>query len=293
MSVFKKATKSQSKLRLAIFGPSGGGKTYTSLKIATGICSVIGGRIAVIDTERGSASKYSDLFDFDVVEIGENPTIDNYVKMVTLANREGYSVIVIDSLSHGWQDLLTEVESLAKAKYKGNTWSAWSEGTPKQKMLIDSILNSTHIICTMRSKTEWHTEKDSNGRSKPVRVGLAPEQGKSIEYEFDMLMEVNPEHYVEFIKDRSGMYQDKGFNKPDESLGVELIKWLSTGDSLYIAKEEQVAISFAMEQVGIDVPQFLAYIGVKNVETILKSKYDDAMKLIQRKADAKAKEGEK
>lgn len=290
---FKKATKSQSKLRLAIYGPSGGGKTYTSLRIATGICSVIGGRIAVIDTERGSASKYSDLFDFDVVEIGEKPTIENYVAMVTLANREGYSVIVIDSLSHGWQDLLTEVDVLAKAKYKGNTWSAWSEGTPKQRLLIDAILNSTHIIATMRSKTEWVTEKDSNGRSKPVRIGLAPEQGKGIEYEFDMLMEVNPEHYVEFIKDRSGMYQDKGFNKPDESLGVELIKWLSTGDSLYIDKEEQVALSFAMEQVGVDIPKFMEFIGFKSVDTIPKNKFDYAMKLVQKKADAKAKEGDK
>ena len=62
---FKKATKSQSKLRLGLVGPSGSGKTFTALQIATGL----GGSIAVIDSERGSASKYADLFDFDVLEL--------------------------------------------------------------------------------------------------------------------------------------------------------------------------------------------------------------------------------
>jgi hypothetical protein len=221
MTVFKKATKSQAKLRAAIFGPSGAGKTFSSLRIATGL----GGRIAVIDTERGSAAKYADLFSFDVAEPADK-TIDSYVATIKAA--AGYDVLVIDSLSHAWAELLAEIDRLANAKFRGNTWSAWSEGTPKQRRLIDAILDFPgHVIATMRSKTEWQTASDSGGKSRPVRVGLAPEQGKGIEYEFDVLFEISAEHIVHVIKDRSGRFQDRTIDKPDEEFGKALAAWLS------------------------------------------------------------------
>lgn len=226
MSVFKKATKSQAKLRAAIFGPSGAGKTFSSLRIATGLAGKVG-RIAVIDTERGSAAKYADLFQFDVAEPSDK-TIESYVE--TIRQAHGYDVLVIDSLSHAWAELLTEIDRLANAKFRGNTWSAWSEGTPKQRKLIDAILDFPgHVIATMRSKTEWQSTSDSNGKSRPVRVGLAPEQGKGIEYEFDVLFEISPEHVVHVIKDRSGRFQDKLIEKPNEQFGQELAAWLSDG----------------------------------------------------------------
>lgn len=226
MIKFKKATKEQAKARVAIFGPSGSGKTKSSLRIAKGL----GSKIAVIDSERGSASKYSDDHEFDTCDL-EKKNIDEYVEYINAAGKEGYEVLIIDSLSHAWQELLDEVEAIAKAKYRGNTWSAWSEGTPKQRKLIDAILSYPgHVIATMRSKTEWVQEKDEKtGRTKPVRVGLSPEQGKSIEYEFDMLFEINAEHYCTVIKDRTGKFQDKIINKPDESFGEEIKQWLCTG----------------------------------------------------------------
>lgn len=226
MSVFKKATKSQAKLRAAIFGPSGAGKTFSSLRVASGLAGK-SGRIAVIDTERGSAAKYADLFQFDVAEPGDK-TIESYVE--TIKQAHGYDVLVIDSLSHAWAELLTEIDRLANAKFRGNTWSAWSEGTPKQRRLVDAILDFPgHVIATMRSKTEWQSTSDGNGKSRPVRVGLAPEQGKGIEYEFDVLFEISPEHVVHVIKDRSGRFQDKLIEKPSEEFGKQLAAWLSDG----------------------------------------------------------------
>ena len=71
MSSFKKATKEKAKLRLAVFGVSGSGKTFSALRIAKGL----GGKIAVIDTERNSACKYSDRFDFDVCD-AKKPSIE-------------------------------------------------------------------------------------------------------------------------------------------------------------------------------------------------------------------------
>lgn len=223
---FKKATKAAANLHAAIFGPSGAGKTFTSLRVATGLAG--GSPIAVIDTERGSASKYADRFSFDVLEL-EDQTIDGYVAAISEAAKAGYKVLVIDSLSHGWQTLLEEVEKLAKAKYRGNTWSAWSEGTPHQRRLVQAILNYPgHVIATMRSKTEW-TTVDNNGKKTPQRVGLAPEQGKGVEYEFDLLVEISTEHIANVIKDRTGKFQDKLIDRPGEDFGQQLAAWLSDG----------------------------------------------------------------
>jgi len=244
---FKKATKAQAKLRLAIFGPSGAGKTYTALRIGTGL----GTPIALIDTERGSASKYADRFEFDVLEL-ELKTIDSYVEAIRAAGKAQYPTLVIDSLSHGWQELLDEVDKLAKAKYKGNTWSAWSDGTPKQRKLVDAILSYPgHVIATMRSKTEWSTE-EVNGKKTPVRVGLAPEQGKGIEYEFDMLVEMSTEHYGSVIKDRTGRWQDKIIEKPGEDFGRDLRDWLADGTPPpppVITQEQRVALVAKVKQV--------------------------------------------
>ena len=223
MSRFKPATKETAKLRLGIFGPSGSGKTMSSLRIAKGL----GGRIAVIDTERGSASKYSD-FGFDVAELDKDKSIEATIAAIKDAATDGYDVVIIDSLSHSWQELLGEIDRIAKAKYRGNTWSAWSEGTPKQKSLVDALLSYPgHVIATMRSKTEWAVEKDEKtGKNKPVRIGLAPEAGRNLEYEFDILLELSPENYATFIKDRTGKFQGVILEKPDEQVGKDLAVWL-------------------------------------------------------------------
>lgn len=222
--MFKKATKEQSKLRLALFGVSGGGKTYSALRLATGL----GGSIALIDTEHGTASKYADRFDFDVCNL-DKATINNVLMCIEKA--KGYDVLIIDSLTHAWLELLQEVEKVARAKFGGNTWSAWSEGTPKQMMLINAILDFPgHIIVTMRAETNWTTTVNDKGKVVPVRIGEAPKQGKSIEYEFDMLIQLSQDHMGLVLKDRTGKFQDQCF-LIEESFGKQLNEWLKEGKS--------------------------------------------------------------
>ena len=247
MMTFKKADKKQAKLRCSIFGPSGAGKTFTALRIAKGFVKsnlIQNAKIAVIDTERGSASKYADRFDFDVLELdSRHQKIENYIEAMQAASQAGYNILIIDSISHAWQELIAEVDQIANTKFKGNSWSAWSQGTPKQKRLVSAILDFPgHVICTMRSKTEWTVGEDK----KVKREGLSPEQGKGIEYEFDLLIEVNQDHFGTIIKDRTGKFQDKIISKPDESFGTELIEWLNSGapatepENIYAEIEEEL-----------------------------------------------------
>ena len=237
---FKKATKKNAKLRLALFGVSGSGKTYSALRIATGL----GGKIAVIDTERGSASKYADRFNFDVEEL-ETPSINNIKLIINQA--QGYDVLIIDSLTHAWLELLQEVETIARTKFGGNSWSAWSEGTPKQMSLINALLDfKGHIIATMRTETNWTTQTNDKGKVVPVRVGEAPKQGKGIEYEFDMLMQLSQDHNALVIKDRTGKYQDVCIEKPDEQLGKDLANWLNEGEApKKYNKNEHIGVEIA------------------------------------------------
>lgn len=224
--MFQKATKTQRKLRLALFGPAGSGKTYSALGIARGLAGA-GGKVAVIDTERASASLYADAFDFDTASL-DRASIEAVTGALTAAGRAGYDVVVIDSLSHAWQELLAEIDALAARSFRGNTHAAWAQGTPKQRALVAAILGYPgHVIVTMRAKTEWVIEDNDRGKKTPRAVGLAPEQGKGIEYEFDLLAEVDRAS-LRVIKDRTGRYQDQTIDRPGAPLGAELAAWLAS-----------------------------------------------------------------
>jgi hypothetical protein len=229
---FVRAERSKLWLRLAIMGPSGSGKTFTALRIAKGIADRIGGLPpAVMDSEGRSASKYADRFTFDADNL-DNPGIDQYLASMNECIGAGYKVLVIDSLSHAWKQLLEEVDQIAKANFSGNTWSAWSEGTPKQNKFIQAIVNFPgHVIVTMRSKTEWVLEEGKKGKMVPIKKGMAAQQGKDIEYEFDLLIEMNQDHFAKITKDRTGQFQDRDIEKPGEEFGSALYDWLSAGNS--------------------------------------------------------------
>jgi len=225
----KKATKEQAKLRLAIYGLSGGGKTYSSLAIAEGLVRVFGGKIAVLDTEFRSASKYANIFAFETDDFGE-PSIENYIKFIEMVKEDpDVTVLVIDSLTHAWQYILETVDKLKETTCRGDSRKAWSLMTPEYKKLVNAILRAPfHVIGTMRAKTEWSTTNE-NGNKSVRRDTLAPEQRDGFEYEFDMLMELNANHYGTIIKDRTNKFQDEIIQKPGVDFGKKLAEWLKDG----------------------------------------------------------------
>ena len=227
--MFSKATRKQARLRLALSGPSGSGKTTGALTIAKGL----GGKIAVLDTERGSASLYADQFDFDVVELAPKYTPERYIEVIQAAEKGGYDILIIDSLSHEWNGpggCLELNEEIAKAKYRGNTWSAWNEVTPRHRRLVDTILASPmHIICTLRSKTET-TQGEVNGRKVVQKLGMKAEQRDGMDYEFTTVLDISVDgHLATASKDRTRLFSDPFLIT--EETGKQLKKWLNEGET--------------------------------------------------------------
>ena len=225
---FVKATQSSFKLRICFGGPTGAGKTYTALTFAT----ALGSRVAVIDTERGSARRYAAQFPFDVLELAPPFHPKRYVEAIAAAEAAGYEVIVIDSLSHAWQGeggLLEIVEDAAARMKTQNTFAAWREGTPIQQRFINGILQSrAHVVCTVRSKMEYALQDDA-GKKTVVKLGLAPVQRGDIEFEFDVYAELDQKHNLLISKSRYAPLDQQVIRNPTGEVARELLAW-SRGD---------------------------------------------------------------
>ncbi|MEM8809055.1 MAG: ATP-binding protein [Cyanobacteria bacterium P01_G01_bin.38] len=245
--MFQKATKTQSRLRLAIAGPSGSGKTYSALSVA----QHLGSRIALIDTEHGSASKYAGLFDFDTAPL-TNHHPGQYIELIKEAGRGDYDVIVIDSLSHAW---FWELDQTSRAE---NSFRAWGDVRPLERALIDAMLSSNaHIIATMRTKTEWVIEEIKNRKGKsvsaPRKVGTAPIQASGIEYEFDLAGEMDLNHMLTISKSRCPDLANTTHLNPGEELADTLLNWLNDGSPLPESAESKCQrIKAAREAAGVD-----------------------------------------
>lgn len=225
MSKFSRATKKNAFLRLALTGPSGSGKTYTALSVAT----AMGGKIALIDTERGSASKYADLFEFDTLEL-QSFHPQRYIEAIKEAETTGYDIIIIDSLSHAWigkDGALELVDRIARASKSQNSYVAWRDVTPLQNTLVDTMIGAkAHIIASMRTKTEYVQEKDDRGRTSIRKVGLAPIQREGLEHEFDIVGELDHQNTLVVSKTRCPDLQGAVIEKPGREIAEVLVAWL-------------------------------------------------------------------
>lgn len=242
---FRKATKRNARARVALIGPSGSGKTFTALRIA---CA-LGQRVAVIDTEHGSASKYADRFNFDVLEL-EDFAPQQYIEGIKAAEVAGYDVLVIDSLSHAWAGKGGALEMVDRAAERGgNSYAAWRNVTPWHNRLVDSIIACRcHVIATMRAKTDYVIEQDGKGGKTTIRkVGLAPVQRDGMEYEFDVTADLSPSHSLLVGKTRCPELDGKSFSFPGEDVAEILKAWLTDGAPML---EREPAPEFAPAEAG-------------------------------------------
>jgi DNA polymerase III delta prime subunit len=228
---FKPATREASFARIALSGPSGSGKTYTALTLAHALATE---RVAVIDTERGSASKYVGLngWKFDTVQPDSFSPL-SLVELLGVAAGAEYDCIVVDSLSHYWMGVDGMLEQADRRARNGNSFSGWKEVRPDERRMIDALVAFPgHVIATMRSKTEYVIEDNERGKKVPRKVGLKPEQREGIEYEFDLVGDLDHDNTLTVVKSRIHTLAKAVIPMPGEELAKAIADWLSDGEQI-------------------------------------------------------------
>jgi DNA polymerase III delta prime subunit len=244
-ATFTKAVRRKAKLRLALSGPSGSGKTLSALMIAKSL----GGRIAVIDSERGSASLYAapvrlpsgkmwEPPEFDTLDLVAPYTPESFIDAIAAAKNASYDICIIDSATHEWNGVggcLEIVDKVAAQMTGKNTWAAFNQVTPRHRKFIDAILQSPmHMMATLRSKTETAQVDDERraGKKTVVKLGMKAEQRDGLEYEFTTVLELQHDTHIAITsKDRTGVFSGDPEPVTDET-GKRLLAWLESGAEL-------------------------------------------------------------
>jgi hypothetical protein len=223
----KKASRKKVKLKLGLSAISGGGKTYSALLLAKGLVGEWE-KIAVIDTENGSASLYSHLGDFNTIELLPPYTPERYIEAINTCVNAGIECIIIDSITHEWDGKggILEIHS----QMTGNSFTNWSSLTPRHQRFIDAILNTNcHFITTVRRKQEYELVKNDKGKVEPTKVGLKEVTREGFEYELTVNFNLDEKHFCSVSKDRTGLFKDEFPFVITEKTGEMIKDWCELG----------------------------------------------------------------
>ena len=222
----KKAEKKQVKLKIGLSGASGFGKTYSALLMAYGICGDWS-KIAVIDTENDSASLYSDLGDYNTIDLQPPFSPERYIEAIEVCENAGIELIIIDSITHEWEGQGGCLEIQEKL---GGRYQDWAKVTPRHRKFVDKILQSKcHIFTTVRRKQDYEMIKEGN-RTKVQKVGTKEVTREGFEYELTVNFEfTNANHMVTASKDRTSLFMNEPEFVITSETGKKLMEWANNG----------------------------------------------------------------
>ena len=248
---FVKAKKEKIWTKVLLGGSSGSGKTYSALRLATGLAKKCGSGIAAIDTEAGRIRYYANEFDFSDMQLTEPFTPEKYIEAINEAVSSGYKVLIIDSISHEW-NYCVDIHD----KMPGNSWTNWSKVTPRHDAFMEKILQAPiHIIATVRGKDEYVLE-EKNGKQTPKKVGLGFKQRDGVEYNYTATFNIAQDtHIAEATKDNTHIFEGR-YEVLTEKDGEALYDWANTGEdfAFNISKAQQDIINLATELGGSKDP---------------------------------------
>lgn len=226
MAGFQKAKREQVWLKVLLSGASGCGKSYSALKLATGIAKKCNSDIAFIGTEGSRNKYYADEFDYDLLELEEPFECEKYMDAIDQAVEGGYKVLIIDSMTHEWK-WLNEVHD----KMPGNSFTNWGKLKPRHHKFMEKVLRSPiHVIATARGKDDWVLE-DKNGKQVPKKVGMGQQQDKDISYEYTVSLMISQDtHVASADKDNTHLF-DGRYEVLTEKDGERLYGWANKGDA--------------------------------------------------------------
>lgn len=231
----KKAKREKIYVKVALMAPSGGGKTYGSLRLATGMAEEIknstgkDAKILFANTENKRGYYYANEFDYDIVDIDAPHHPEKYVELIEFAVAEGYDILIIDSSSHEWEGKGGCLELQQQA---GGTYQAWGKVTPRHNKFINAIADSQiHIIATMRGKDQYEMEKDDKGRATVSKLGVGAKQRDGFEYEFTCTFLIDQKTNMATVqKDNTHIFENETATLLSESYGRKIIQWANSGE---------------------------------------------------------------
>ena len=222
------ATRKRAKIKMALQGPSGSGKTFSSLQIAYGLCSDWS-KVAVIDTENGSANLYAHIGEYSIIELSVPHSPERYIQAIETCEKAGMEVIILDSVTHEWEFLLEYHASLP-----GNSFTNWYKVTPRHNAFVQKILSSScHIICTVRTKTDY-VMNEKNGKMVPEKVGLKSVQREGLDYEMTLVFDLDIKNNALASKDRTGLFYGKPEQKLSTQTGKQIADWCNSGEAVTV-----------------------------------------------------------
>lgn len=227
MANIRKATRTKAKIRLGLSAVSGGGKTYSALLIAYGLCGDWG-KVAVIDTENNSADLYAHLGDYNVLPLSAPYNPERYIDAIGDCENAGMEVIIIDSITHEWDGKggILEISN----SMTGNSYTNWAKLTPRHQAFLDALLQSKcHIITTVRRKQDYELTTNSSGKLVPQKVGLKEVTREGFEYELTVNLELDTKHNATCSKDRTGLFAGKPDFIPGIETGKMIAEWCESG----------------------------------------------------------------
>ena len=222
----RKATRQKAKIRLGLSAVSGGGKTYSALLIAYGLCGDWS-KVALIDTENGSGDLYADLGPYNVLPLAPDFTPEKYIQAIKACESAGMDVIIIDSITHEWDGKGGCLEIVEKA---GGRYQDWAKVTPRHQAFIDAIIGSScHVITTVRRKQDYEMTKTQDGKVKVEKAGMKEVTREGFEYELTVNLEMDTRHNATASKDRTGLFIDRPAFVPTVDTGKLIRQWCEQG----------------------------------------------------------------
>jgi hypothetical protein len=240
----RKAARKQAKIKLAMEGVSGSGKSMSSLLLASGMADW--SKIAVIDTENHSADLYAHLGEYNVLQLSKPFTPERYITAINTCEEAGMEVIIIDSITHEWDGSGGILD--LHGNMPGNSFTNWAKMTPRHNAFVQKILESNcHIIATLRTKSEYALT-DKNGKMVPEKLGLKSIQRDGIDFEFTIVLDLDIKHLAKASKDRTGLFMDQPEEVITPAYGKKILEWCNSGISVSKIKSK-ISVAQTVEEL--------------------------------------------
>lgn len=245
--MLRQATRTKAKIRLGLSAVSGGGKTYSAILIAKGLSKGDLSKVAIIDTENGSADLYAHMGNYNVLTLNAPFSPERYIDAIKTCEDAGMNVIIIDSITHEWDG---KGGCLQIQEQLGGKYQDWAKVTPRHQAFIDAILQSKcHMITTVRRKQDYEMTKDAGGKMKVEKAGLKEVTREGFEYELTANIELDIRHNATALKDRTGLFMDQPQFIPSEETGKKLLEWCESGTTTTAEKVELIKTKLDMEEI--------------------------------------------